>query len=164
MNAALYNASKSTQYPFQVWTIGLRSKLSDDFTFTTAYFSNTASYAKSQNAGKSPDGWYGDLWYKGADKAKVGSWGLNVNYRNFKPLAIDWQHSSGVFGNSTNTFGNTATGVYSDYGVKGWGFQANYTFSKNAILTATYETLNRNASNDTRKVAPFYYLQANLYF
>ena len=167
MNGGLYRASKTAAYPFQIWTLGLRSALTDDFTFTAGYFSNTAKEAKNyaNNGGKTPDGWYADLWYKGADKAKVGSWGLNLNYRNFKPFAIDWQHSSGVFGNSTSSF-EYKNGAYSDYGIKGWGFQANYTISKNAILTATYETLNRNSSatDHTEKVKPFYYLQLNVYF
>jgi hypothetical protein len=164
MNAGLYNSSKSASYPYQIWTIGLRSQLNDDFLFTAGYFSNSAKEAKALNADKKPDAWYAELWYKGAQKTKVGSWGLSVNYRNVKPFAIDWQHASGVFGNSISTQSYSSSTGYSDYGVKGWGFQANYTLSKNAILTATYETLNRNAAGDTRKIKPFYYLQMNVYF
>jgi len=164
VNGAYYNASKSRAYPYQVWTAGLRTKLSDDFTFTGAYFANTATLAKDADPGTDPNGWYADLWYKGADKAKVGSWGLNVNYRDVKPFAIDWQNTSGVFGNSISTMSSTALGVFSDAGTKGWGFQANYTISKNAILTATYESLSQNNSFSTAKLKPFYYLQLNVNF
>ena len=75
-------------------------------------------------------------------------------------MAIDSNKMSGVFANSL-------VSPIDLYGVKGWGFQANYTISKNAILTATYETLNRNNSNladGTAKLKPFYYLQMNVYF
>ena len=169
MNAALFNSSNdnntvnaSKEYAYKVWTVGLQTKLSDDFTFTGAYFSNTADRAKRYNGDKTPDGWYGDLWYKGADKAKVGSWGLNLNYRNVKAHAIDANKLSGVFANSM-----VDTTLWSTYGVKGWGFQANYTISKNAVLVATYETLNRNNSNlvdGTAKLKPFYYLQLDVWF
>ena len=176
MNAALFNSSNdrnqdngtNKEYAYKVWTLGFQAQLNDDFNLTSAYFSNTAKRAKFYSGndlgenGKTPDGWYANLWYKGADKAKVGSWGLNLNYRNVKAHAIDANKLSGVFANSM-----VDTTLWSTYGVKGWGFQANYTISKNAILTATYETLNRNNSNlvdGTAKLKPFYYLQMNVYF
>jgi hypothetical protein len=157
MNGVIYNAANDKLYPYRIWALGFKTKLNDDFSFQGQYFSNSANLAKAANAGKTPDGWLADLWYKGADKAKVGSWGLNLNYRNIKPSAIDGGKVSGVFANSMTSNWDTK-------GVKGWGFQANYTVSKNAILTATYETLNRNASGDTGKLKPFYYLQMNVYF
>ncbi len=157
VNAALFNGVNEKLYNYKVWTLGFDTKLSDDFNLTAAYFQNTNKYAKAYNNDKNPDGWYANLWYKGADKAKVGSWGLNLNYRNIKPMAIDSNKMSGVFANSL-------VSPIDLYGVKGWGFQANYTLSKNAIMTATYETLNRNATGDTQKLKPFYYLQLNVYF
>lgn len=162
LNAAYYYGvdGDKASFPFQVWSLGFNAKLSDDFSLKGAYFQNESRWAKDENrywGDASPNGWYGELWYKGADKAKVGSWGLSVNYRNAKPYAIDWNNVSGVFANSM-TNGNTVNGV------KGWGFQANYTVSKNAVLTATYETLNRNNSDTKAKLNPFYYLQMNVYF
>ena len=156
VNAAYYGAANSDVYPFQVWSVGFQAKLSADWKLTAAYFANNATLAKGYDS-TDPNGWYADLWYKGADKAKVGSWGLNVNYRDVKPYAIDWDHVSGVFGNSLTT-GNTLLGV------KGFGFQANYTISKNAVLTATYESLSRNNGDDTSKLKPFYYIQMNYNF
>ena len=157
VNAALFNGVNEKLYNYKVWTLGFDTKLSDDFNLTAAYFQNTNKYAKAYNNDKNPDGWYANLWYKGADKAKVGSWGLNLNYRNIKPMAIDSNKMSGVFANSL-------VSPIDLYGVKGWGFQANYTISKNAIVTATYENLSRNGWGDTSKLKPFYYLQMNVYF
>jgi hypothetical protein len=100
-----------------------------------------------------------EVWYKGADKAKVGSWGLAINYRDIKPYSLDTANASGLLGNSGTGANMTA------YGVKGWGFQANYTLSKNAVLTATYETLDTNYNFGTNvKLAPFYYVQLNVGF
>ena len=162
MNGVLYNAADDKKYAYRIWSLGFKTQLSDDFSLIGQYFTNTANAAKAVNGDKSPDGWLADLWYKGADKAKVGSWGLNLNYRNVKAMALDGNKLSGVFGNSM-----VDKDVMAAYGIKGWGFQANYTISKNAILTATYETLNRNNSNKangTDKLKPFYYLQLNVYF
>lgn len=147
-NAAAYWAVNTDAYPYQVWTLGFTGKIATDWTLKGAYLKNSAA------VNNDADGWYGDLWYKGANRAKVGSWGLNVNYRNVKPNAIDWGNVSGVWGNSlTSGLGN---------GVKGWGFQGNYTFSKNAVLTATYETLEQQSTGT--KIAPFYYVQMNFNF
>ncbi len=162
INGAWYNAANSKKYNYQIWTLGFQAKLSDDFTLTSAYLNNYNKEAKAKNHNKTPDGWYADLWYKGADKAKVGSWGLNLNYRNVKAYALDFNHVSGVFANDMITGPSTK-------GSKGWGFQANYTISKNAILTATYETLNQNGydasgNSVTTKYKPFYYVQLNVWF
>lgn len=159
-NAAAYWATNADVYPFQVWTLGFTGKLGNDFTLRGAYFANAASLAQdaADALGVNPNGWYLDLWYKGANRAKVGSWGLNVNYRDVKTAAIDWGNVSGVFGNSM-TSGLAITGV------KGWGFQGNYTISKNAVLTATYETLTQNGGwMFNSKIAPFYYVQLNVNF
>ena len=158
LNGAYYGAANTDVYPFEVWTLGFQAKLAQDWKLTAAYFENNANYAKDFDRNSDPNGWYADLWYKGANKAVVGSWGLNLNYRQAKPYALDWSNVSGVFANSM-TSGNNALGV------KGWGFQANYTISKNAILTATYESLKRsNGFGYSDSVKPFYYVQMNVYF
>lgn len=157
VNGVYYGAANTDLYAYQIWSVGMQAKLATDFTLTGAYFQNTAQIAKDADPGTDPNGWYADLWYKGANKAKVGTWGLNVNYRNVKPYAIDGDNVSGVFGNSLVSNGKT-------FGYKGWGFQANYTISKNAVMTATYETLSRNRSTDDSKLNPFYYLQMNVSF
>ncbi|MHC1759683.1 MAG: S-layer homology domain-containing protein [Negativicutes bacterium] len=162
LNGAMYWGidGDRADFPYQVWSLGFTSQLSNDFKLKGAYFHNASRWAKDTNelyGDSSPNGWYGELWYKGAQKTVVGTWGLSVNYRDAKPYALDWSNVSGVFGNSMTT-GNSALGI------KGWGFQANYTVSKNAVLTATYETLNRNNSDDHSKLKPFYYLQMNVYF
>lgn len=166
-NANLFNTGAYTNgYPFHVFELGFRGNLSPDFNLRGSYFWNTAAKAKdyvdtsnNPNGNKdNPNGWMAELWYKGADKAKVGTWGLAANYRDIKPWAIDLGNVSGMMGNSMTNATTIA------HGQKGWGFQANYTISKNAVMTMTYEKLSRNASHDSRDLEPFYYLQLNVNF
>ena len=145
-------------YPFQVWQLGFTGKLNDDFTWKGSYFNNIADLAAIDVNSSKHNGWMTELWFKGADKAKVGSWGLNLSYREFKPWSIDLSNTSGMLGNAMTAASTIA------YGQKGWGFQANYTISKNAVLTATYEKLSRNSDVDKSDLKPFYYLQMNVYF
>lgn len=161
-NAALATSGAYTNgYPFKVWQLGFKAQLSDDFNLTGSYFENTAQKAKdfnSANGDSNPNGWMAELWFKGADRTKVGTWGLAANYRDIKPWAIDLGNVSGMMGNSmtsTNSIG---------LGQKGFGFQANYTISKNAVLTGTYENLKRNSGSDSNNYKPFYYLQMNVNF
>jgi hypothetical protein len=172
VNGAMYwstNADKTTAisgtagtytngYPFQVYNLGLRGQLNQDFSFRGNYFWNAATVIADLNPQDSHNGWMAELWFKGANRAKVGSWGLSANYRDIKPWAIDNANTSGLLGNSAGATISNA------YGQKGWGFQANYTISKNAVLTATYEKLSRNSAGDSRDLLPFYYVQMNVNF
>jgi hypothetical protein len=109
-----------------------------------------------------------ELAYKGASAAKVGSWGLKANYRDIKPWAMDLGWVSGVFGNTSYGIAQIAQGV------KGFGFTADYTVAKNAILSFTYENVtNNNTNNGTltngqdlnnARYLPYYYLQLNVSF
>ena len=153
-------------YPFQVYNFGLTGQLNDDFKLIANYFWNNAKAVKDEtkNANNTDArGWMAAISYKGAQAAKVGSWGMLVSYRDIKPWAIDFGNVSGLLGNSM-----TATSS-NHWGQKGWGIQADYTISKNAVLTATYENLNRNRntpgeSTGDLKLHPFYYLQLNVSF
>ncbi len=145
-------------YPFQVYNLGFRGQLNQDFNLRANYFWNAAKVVADMDGANDHNGWMAELWFKGADRAKVGSWGLAVNYRDIKPWAIDNGNTSGLLGNSAGA------AVSNSFGTKGWGFQANYTISKNAVLTATYEKLSRNSTQDSRDQLPFYYLQLNVNF
>ena len=144
-------------YPFQVYNLGVKGQMAQDWSFIANYFWNTAQKVRDLSADQH-NGWMATIWYKGADKAKVGSWGASVSYRDIKPWAIDGANVSGQMGNSL--FSNNLIA----YGQKGWALQANYTISKNAVLTATYEGLNRNSEADSTKLLPFYYVQLNVNF
>ena len=176
VNGAMYwstNADKATSftvntltqaityadgYPFQVYNFGVRGQLNQDFNLRANYFWNTAKLINDIYKNDNHNGWMAELWFKGADKAKVGSWGLAVNYRDIKPFAIDLGNVSGLMGNSLTAGGTQVLGQ------KGWGIQANYTLSKNAVLTATYEQLKYNSSLANYDLLPFYYLQLNVNF
>ena len=146
-------------YPFQVYNFGVAANLNEDWKFKGSYFWNAATKVSDAFTNDAHNGWMGTLQYKGADAAKVGSWGAYVTYRDIKPFAIDMFQVSGQLGNSLASNNNDNL-----YGQKGWGLQADYTISKNAILTATYEALNRNSNADSTKLLPFYYVQLNITF
>ena len=161
-----YQTSYAGGYPFQVYAIGVKGNLNPDFNLLAQYFWNGASINAAYGANvlnDSKTGFVTELWYKGADFQKVGSWGLAVNYRDVKPFAIDMYNTSGFFGNAQGTANQIV------YGFKGWGAQANYTISKNAMLTFTYESLSANNTNswttrNTTNYLPWYYLQMNVNF
>jgi len=148
----------SKGYPYQVYNLGFKGMLNPDFSLKAQYVWNAASVVADAYPNDKHDGWLAEVWYKGADKAKVGSWGLGVNYRELKPFALDLANASGILGNSMTS------GTTSVLGQKGWGFQGNYTISKNAVLTATYESLSYNSSISNATLQPFYYVQMNVNF
>ena len=161
-----YGSSYLGGYPFQVYALGFKGNLNQDFNLMAQYFWNGANINAAVGTNVLNDtksGWVTELWYRGADYKKVGSWGLALNYRDVKPFAIDMWNTSGFFGNAQGTANQIV------YGFKGWGAQANYTISKNAMLTFTYESLSANNTNtwttkNTTQYLPWYYLQMNVMF
>ena len=153
-------------FPFQVYALSVKGNLSSDFTTRASYFWNSAKAVRDE--AKNPDntnatGWMADLWYKGADKAKVGTWGIGISYRDIKPWALEIPNTSGMLGNSM------VDKSANYWGSKGWGFGANYTISKNAVLMATYENLSRNrntpgSDDGSQQLFPFYYLRLDVGF
>ncbi len=152
--------SYTSGYPFQVYALGFDGKLSQDFKLRAQYFWNTAAPVTNLT-NDAHNGWMAELWYKGADAKKVGSWGLAFNVRDIKPWSLDLTQAAGILGNSLGP--NTGVSTIA-YGMKGIGFHANYTISKNAVLTATYEALSRNSTADSTRLLPFYYIQMNVTF
>jgi len=147
--------SNTKGYNYEVYGLGAKAKLDNNFTLTGEYAMNQASnlHTKDDNA------WNAMLGYKGANKANPKSFGIFVNYKKFGASALDYKlNSNSVFQgvNDTYTLNN---------GVKGLGYGVNYTLSKNVVVTATYEDL--KAYNDTPGVAdrPGYgYLRADFWF
>ena len=164
-------AGYTNNYPFQVVSLGAKGKLNQDWLVVANYFWNNAKIVKDDAINTNntdAKGWMAKLQFKQADPKVVGSWHALVNYRDIKPWAIDFGNVSGLLGNSmTSTTANY-------WGSKGWGFDVAYTISKNAVLTATYESLNRNrntpgavggsSADGGLKLFPFYYLQLNVMF
>ena len=157
-NAALAaDGTYTLGFPFQIYNLGFNAQLNQDFALKANYFWNDAKKVRDLTT-DSHNGLMAALSYKGAQAAKVGTWGLLVSYRDIKPWAIDLGNVSGLMGNSMTDKSTMALGQ------KGWGLQGNYTISKNAVLTATYEQLNYNSAAATTKLLPFYYVQLNVSF
>ncbi|HAK73392.1 MAG TPA: hypothetical protein DCP36_06995 [Sporomusaceae bacterium] len=122
--------SNTKGYKYEVYGLGAKAKLDKNFTLTGEYATNEAS-----NIGPDDHAWNGMLGYKGANKANPKSFGLFVNYKKFGASALDYKmNSNPVFQGISDEFTMTN-------GVKGLGYGVNYTFSKNMVVTATYEDL-----------------------
>jgi hypothetical protein len=120
--------SKTKAYPYDIYGFGLSTK--------TGSFTIAGDYANNHAAATGNVAWYASLWYKGANKAIVGSYGLFVDYRSMGTNSID-MNLSGL--NITNS--NT----------KGFGYGFNYAIAKNIVFLADFELLKRvdnNASHD----------------
>jgi len=154
------SGSYTAGYPFQVYSFGIDGNLDPNFRLRAQYFWNTAAPVTSLG-NDSHNGWIAEVRYKGADEKKVGTWGVAFNVRDIKPWSIDLTNAAGILGNSLGP--NTGISTIA-YGMKGIGFHANYTISKNAVLTATYEALSRNSAADSTRLLPFYYIQMNVTF
>ena len=156
---ALYSNADLDVAPYTLYALGFTANLTQDFKLNATYAFNAVAedklpaYAREQ----SRTAWAAQLQYKGADKAKVGTWGLYATYRDVKPYALD----SAIMGGPilANDIGYTQV-----YGMKGWGFKADYTLSKNVVLGATYYSYSRNLANDTTNVAPAWYFRADMWF
>jgi len=103
-----------------VWNVGAQFKFND--------FSLASTYAKSDDDTALTDhGVYVDLNYKGANKAKPGSWGLQVKYYHWGDgVTLAGQHGW------DNLFINGKGGW------KGWKFGANYAVAKNMVAEIAY--------------------------
>ncbi len=145
--------SNTNGYNYEVYGLGAKAKLDNNFTVTGEYATNEAS-----NIGKDDNAWNAMLGYKGANKANPGSFGVFVNYKKFGASALDYKmNSNPVFQGISDPY--TLTN-----GVKGLGYGVNYTLSKNVVVTATYEdleTYNKGAAADR----PGYgYVRADFWF
>ena len=73
----------------------------------------------------SKDGWIAQLFYKGADPAKVGTWGLHFRY--FDQPASVWLYPTYDLNN------------FEDYGgYEGWNIGGDVTLAKNIFLNVNY--------------------------
>jgi len=123
--------SNTNGYNYEVYGLGAKAKLDKNFTLTGEYATNEADnlYSSDDHA------WNAMLGYKGANRANPKSFGLFVNYKKFGASALDYKmNSNPVFQGISDTF-------VLQNGNKGLGYGVNYTFSKNFVVTATYEDL-----------------------
>jgi len=159
-------------YPFQIWGLGFSTYLDGgkNWTLEGFYFNNasnvvSAAYPNDNHAAIIAKLTYGPQYMTSRGAAlnnKVGTWGANISYKDVKPYALDWNQISGtVFSNDTSG-ANALTAL--TYGIKGFTFEMSYLLQKGLMLTATYQSLSRNSAYDSSQIAPYYYLQANLFF
>jgi len=136
--ASLY--SHSSYYPYKIFALGFKGHY-QDWTLIGEAARNTSDqrFGDEQYNSFDKSAWMSTLWYKGADKAKAGSWGAFVDYRDIGSRALDGRLS---------TLEELATQSEFSYlygywhtGVKGLGLGFNYAVDKNAILTATLKQL-----------------------
>ena len=122
-----------------IWYVGGDYTMGD-VTLSGMYLKGDASDHDVDKTDVNSDGWTAGLTYKGAEASEAGSWGLFVNYYDQ--------------GGMTYVAHTTDANVFDDYGFKGWGVGANYTFAKNIVGTVVYydtESKEKNVDlNDQR--------------
>ncbi|WP_312420573.1 S-layer homology domain-containing protein [Anaerospora hongkongensis] len=147
--------SNTKGYNYEVYGLGAKAKLGDNFTLTGEYATNEASDIGVAGV-KDDHAWNALLGYKGANRANPKSFGLFVNYKKFGADALDYKmNSNPVFQGIDDEFTR-------QNGVKGLGYGFNYTFSKNMIVTATYEDL--KSYNGDLDRDPYTFVRADFWF
>jgi len=123
-------------YPYQVYSLGMKAKM-DTVTLT-------AEASRNDAANDQGDAFATSLMYKGAEKSKVGSFGFGVGYNKFEANSLD-----PMLTNMTGMFNSPGKNSFPAlYGAKGVEYSANYTFTKNGILSASvanYKTISNGA-------------------
>ncbi|MDR3561028.1 MAG: S-layer homology domain-containing protein [Negativicutes bacterium] len=115
-------------YPYEIYSLGFKTKM-DNFTVTGEASRNESK----QITNGQKDAFATSVMYKGADKAKVGSFGFGVGYNKFEANSVD-----PMLTNMTGMFNSPGKNSYPAlYGAQGLEWTANYTFTKNGVLTAS---------------------------
>ena len=129
------NTKKDTDDTNKVINAGLDFKFGKDVKFGATYL-HTDDDTKVEGA--SNNGYLLSLGYKGANKAKVGSWGLGVKYYHTPAgisVANGWDTSKAVY------FKDDENNVWANFynqGFKGWAAEAKVTVAKNMIAGVEY--------------------------
>ena len=143
--------SNDSAYAYKVWALGAKYKVSPVFTVI-------GEYAKNQDATTDQDkSYYGQVIYKGADKAVPGSFGLFVQYWKAGAQSVDHSLSSLNFFEAL-----TGDQFIRTNGIKAWGYGFNYTYAKNAVFAVSYQ--DPKSYDGSIKRDKYLYVQTNLYF
>ena len=139
---AATNDKHETDIDNAIWYVGADYNFGD-VTLSGMYLKGDASTDTPNGVewNKSDDdGWTVGLTYKGAEASEAGSWGLFANYYDL--------------GGQTYIAHTTDANTFDNYGFKGYGVGANYTFAKNIVGTvAYYDTENKlNSKVDDQRV------------
>ena len=113
-------------YDNAIWYVGGDYTMGD-FVLSGMYLKGDASYKDEDVTCIGSDGWTAGLTYKGAEASEAGSWGLFANY-----------YDQGGMTYVAHTTDANVFADYANYGFKGYGVGANYTFAKNIVGTVVY--------------------------
>ena len=164
--ALSYGVSKDTNitggyYKFEdessnsakVWEAGFNSKLNDDWAVKSSY--------GQSDANSDDTAYFAQIGYKGADKAKVGSYGAFANYRHLEANASP----KATFDGAYTSYGQRYLGA------KGYEVGFNYTPVKNAVLQVKYvdlKPINNSFTDGITSISidrtKFFQAQAELFF
>ena len=122
-----------------IWYVGADYTMGD-VNLSGMYLKGDMSHNDVDEKVLDDDGWTVGLAYKGAEASEAGSWGLFANYYDL--------------GGQTYIVHTTDANTFDNYGFKGYGVGANYTFAKNIVGTvAYYDTENKlNSKVDDQRV------------
>lgn len=118
----------------KVFDVGFKAKF-NDFGFTAQYMNGNVT---NRAANDKKNGYTFELTYKGANKAKPGTWGLNLKYWDqgnltyWSPASFANANDGAVLGGLGYWPANMARGF------KAWRIGGNYTVAKNMVLTLAY--------------------------
>ena len=130
---------------YKTYSAGLKFTGIKNFTISGEYGENDSDYANKQQGDDKAKAWMAKVKYKGAQKGKVGTYGIWAGYRNadqgFDPAVMTTLDNS----NFSKDFAKADN-------VKGAEFGFNYTVFKNGIFTAQYGDLElKKAAADVDK-------------
>jgi len=121
---------------YKTYSAGLNFTGIKNFTVSGEYGVNDSVYANGTGInGDKAEAWMAKIQYKGADRDRVGSYGIWVGYRDAEK-GFDPAEMTALDG---GRFGNTDW-AYAD-NVKGAEFGFDYTLFKNGVFTAQYGDL-----------------------
>ena len=107
-----------------IWYVGGSYDFDGNVAVSGMYLKGDMSKDDKDATGIGSDGWTAGLTYKGAEATEAGSWGLFANYYDL--------------GGMTYIAHTTDANTFDNYGFKGYGVGANYTFAKNIVGTVAY--------------------------
>jgi len=137
-NVAVYDSEDTAK----IWEAGFKTQFAPNWSLNGTYGQSDANTEDSA--------YNAEIVYKGADKKKVGSYGVWVNYRNIEANASP----------STTTDGAYAFNSQS-YGGKGYEVGFNYTPALNTLLRVKYADLKSTTDSDLDKTK---FVQAQVEF
>ncbi|MGL5512183.1 MAG: S-layer homology domain-containing protein [Sporomusa sp.] len=130
---------------YKTYSAGLKFTGIRNFTISGEYGENDSDYAKDMQGDDQAKAWMAKVQYKGAQKSKVGTYGIWAGYRDaeqgFDPAQMTTLDQGKLDG------GKFATDWGKADNIKGAEFGFNYTVFKNGIFTAQYGDLELKDAN-----------------